>query len=687
MKRRAIFAGSVMLGLLLTGGMSAQQSDSAAAMLRTATDKAQVDGDLNGAVRQYQAIVDRFARTDRAIAVQALLGIADCYQKLGDPASKQIYERIVTEFSDQKDAVSIARQHVPAGDTAQGGKGDRSLWSGDKADGYGTISPDGRFLSYTDWEHDATLMLRDLTTGNDRQLSTQPPPRSGVQYSAISKDGRLIAYEWFSPDHADELRIAALSGTGIPDYRPFLMRGEIQNIYPMDWSADGKWIAARVVRKDRTSQIALVSTNDGALRVLKSMDWSDRDTKIFFSPDGRYIAYSQTNASAPSQSGIFLMAADGSRENAAVVHPSTNRVMGWSPDGKYLLFASDRSGSLGLWTIAIVDGKPQGQPRLAKPSIASTWSVGVTASGTLYTWKTAGSAYVQVSSIDLNAGTLQGPSAGVYQRFILSRGRPEWSADGSQLAFEDCGPIGGGHCAMFVWNMKTGQTRELKHQLDYVQFSNWSPDGRELLVLGNDPKGKKAIYRIDAATGATSPVIEGDTVGYAQWTPDGKAIYYKGGQTQGAIRRHDLATGAETDVARAPAAPFALSPDGKSIAEIESSNNVAVISVESGQSRSVFRVTAPERLRSVSPVAAAWTPDSRAVLVMKEFDGSTRTELWEVPIDARPPRKLNIDTANWERGGYRLSPDGTHIAFVAAAGTPGSEIWAMENIVPKTNNR
>jgi Tol biopolymer transport system component len=382
------------------------------------------------------------------------------------------------------------------------------------------------------------------------------------------------------------------------------------------------------------------------------------------------------------------MAADGSREIAADTYPSLNQIMGWSPDGRHLLFASDRSGSLALWAIPVADGKPQGQPVLVKPDIGPTlWSLGITASGTLYTWKATGSMYVQVSPVDLNTGKLQGSPAGVLQRFIVSRGRPEWSVDGKQLAFASCGAGGGGPCALFVWSTMTGQVREVKHPLNYFQRMSWSPDGRELLVGANDIKGKTGIYRIDVETGAASVIVEGPR-GYALWARDGKAIYYKQEKRRDIILKRDLATGAENEFVRhTPAVAnsfFSISPDQQSVALISSegsTSNVIVISVETGNARNVFHLSAPEQIRNTMPLN--WTPDSRAVIVMKTFEGNSRKELWEIPIDGRQPRKLDVDATNWDGGGgFRLSPDGKRIAFVGTAGKSGSEIWALENVIP-----
>ena len=56
-------------------------------------------------------------------------------------------------------------------------------------------------------------------------------------------------------------------------------------------------------RKDRTAQIALVSTTDGTVRILKSGDWGD-GTGMAFSADGRYVAYDRAANAASGQREI-----------------------------------------------------------------------------------------------------------------------------------------------------------------------------------------------------------------------------------------------------------------------------------------------------------------------------------------------------------------------------------------------
>jgi hypothetical protein len=106
---------------------------------------------------------------------------------------------------------------------------------------------------------------------------------------------------------------------------------------------------------------------------------------MFFSPDGVYLAYDLPSSDAPSLRDIFVMSVDGSREIPAVVDPNQDLLLGWSPDGGQLLFASDRTGAIGLWTLPFRVGKPAGSARLVKPDIGSfETSMGLSASGALY---------------------------------------------------------------------------------------------------------------------------------------------------------------------------------------------------------------------------------------------------------------------------------------------------------------
>ena len=94
------YALALAVAALLLVPVSAQNLD---AELQRATQKEIVTGDLKAAIEEYKKIVAR-AGTNRPVAAQALVHMAECYQKLGDAESGKIYERVLREFSDQTEA-------------------------------------------------------------------------------------------------------------------------------------------------------------------------------------------------------------------------------------------------------------------------------------------------------------------------------------------------------------------------------------------------------------------------------------------------------------------------------------------------------------------------------------------------------------------------------------------------------
>lgn len=685
MKR--IVLATVVIAVLLGAHTRAQ---SGYQLLQQALSKEQAEGNLKDAIAIYQRIGKEFAG-DHALAAQALLHLGECYQKLGDAQARQVFERIVREYADQRSVVATARERLGNDDAAPRAKGDRPVWSGGFVDGFGTISPDGRYLTYTDWAGSASLMVHDLVTGTNRRLTGGTLKDGATQYSVISRDGRHVAYEWRNPAGRYELRVADLQGTGIPEARRVLDIEESREIAPFDWSPDNRWIAVHITRKDQTGQIALVRVADGSVRVLKSVHWKG-PLRMSFSPDGRYIAYDIGVDDQPLERRVYVMTVDGSREALVADDHSGNAVMGWSPDGRQLLVSSDRSGAIDLWAVPMSEGRPAGTAFVAKPNIGTFWSNGISANGTMYIWKEASPIYLQIASIDLAAGRLTSTPAAT-RVFIASRGRPAWSQDGKQLVYISCNPLGGGPCRLFVRSTDTGRTRQINTPLNYLQFPQFTPDAKWLITLANDGKGRRGVYRIDVATGETTIQTNQDFVP-SRWNADGRGFIYRRNNPDTLIlTERDVSSGEEREFLRAPlpgSAGQMVSPDKRLVAVITAApdtreDTLSVIPVNGSAARTLLRVTPPARLYGGQLRVPEWTPDSRSVLVAKTSgDDADRKELWQVPVDGSAPRRLDIDVSQWitPDGGFHLSPDGKQIVFVAATGRTGQEIWALENFLP-----
>jgi lipopolysaccharide biosynthesis regulator YciM len=104
---------------ILIGAMAAilaagAQNNEAEHQLKAAMNAELVNGDLKMAIKQYGEIVTKY-KNDRAVSAMALVHMAECYQKLGDAESRKIYEQVVKDYADQKEAVMLARAKLGKG--------------------------------------------------------------------------------------------------------------------------------------------------------------------------------------------------------------------------------------------------------------------------------------------------------------------------------------------------------------------------------------------------------------------------------------------------------------------------------------------------------------------------------------------------------------------------------------------
>ncbi len=651
-------------------------------LLRAAMETETVKGDLKAAIEQYQVVV---AVGSRGQAAQALLRMAECYQKLGDARSQQqVDERIVRDYADQRDAAAIARVRVSAVSSATP-RGDRAVWSGPKVDMFGTVSPNGKQLTYTDWQTN-NVMLRDLEAGTVRPLTANAAP-AGFQsagWSAISRDGNEVAYEWHNPNQPTELRLAGLRTVGVPDARTVIrLDGSIR---PFDWSPDGQSIAV-LIERDGTSQLGILSI-DGTLRTLRSTVWHGAE-KVVFSPDGRFIAYDLTPDEARDRSHVFVMAVDGSSQTTVVADDSQNHVMGWAPDGR-LLFASNRTGATSLWAASIVNGVAQGDLRIVKPNIGSRWSLGLTSSGTLFTLRMNGTTFVRVSNYNVTTNTVQHAPDG-FERFVESRGMPDWASKGKHLLYTSCGPLGGGACAISVYSTDARRVHNVAHPLIYVRRPRLSPDGARIVTDGTDSKGRPGIFLIDVASGATTLVARtapGQRSGIPTWSADGGAIRFQRAVTGGTVlfeQAVDATEAREIYRLSGPSqGPLQASPDGRFVAYVRNDQSAAGVATLSTMVVVPLSGGAPKaalQARGALNYWFQWTADSQAIVV-PNAPAEGASEIWMVPM-AGQPRTLAVDLGGArEEVFFQMHPDGRQVAYTATAGERGGEVWALEQFLP-----
>jgi Tol biopolymer transport system component len=205
---------------------------------------------------------------------------------------------------------------------------------------------------------------------------------------------------------------------------------------------------------------------------------------------------------------------------------------------------------------------------------------------------------------------------------------PEWSPDGSRIAFD--GVAGDGHSHIFVVNADgTGLTQITSGDGDEIA-PNWSPDGARLSVetqrSSSEPTG---IAIVDVATGELHMITEnpfGGDDAEPTWSPDGTRIAF--GRSRGAQQY--------------PSALFVVDVDGRGLQRLTSYG-----------------------LNAYRP---AWSPDGTRI-IFNSNDTPGRIEDAEIYIAASDGSGLRRLTHEENASAFRptWSPDGEWILFTRFA--------------------
>jgi len=566
----------------------------------------------------------------------------------------------------------------------------RRVWSSSYPITNGQPSPDGRYLSYTDWET-GDLAIYEIATGTKRRLTNKGTrdESDDCAYSSVwSPDGRQIVYcweTWEQEDRSMDLRVIGLDGS-----KPRILYGgnetEWARVY--DWSPDNKQILTCLLRKDGKGKISLVSVSDGSVNVLKAagklLDWPEN---MSFSPDGRFIVYSYRQEENSRAHDISLMPVDGSREIPLVEHPAHDFVLGWAADGKNILFASDRTGTIGIWLVAVADGKPQGAAELVKPNAGQFQPLGLTKDGSYYYGPSRGSDDVYVATLDPQTGKIIAPLKKAVQRYEGSNIVAVYSPDGKYLAYIYRSRILSRRHSdniLCIRSLETGQEREFPLSLDAVSryaSLHWSPDGRSILVSGSNGSDRAGIYMIDVQTGAVKYLVKSHA---CVWSPDGKSIFYPRANRDATIVHilvRDLETGEEKTLLPSASDKFvfnmALSPDGQSLAlRCIKPTSLKIVPVAGGEARELPEF---ERAATIQPIA--WTADSKYILFSGNEPGGEKHPLYRISVESGKAENLGLKMHRYHA--LSTHPDGRQILISGSESGSESEVWVMENFLPE----
>jgi tricorn protease len=359
-----------------------------------------------------------------------------------------------------------------------------------------------------------------------------------------------------------------------------------------------------------------------------------------FSPDGKWIAFASNRY---GNYDVFVIPAAGGAPKRLTYHTGNDEVVGWSRDGKNVVFRAARG-----------DG--------AFPNVAVLYEVPVT--------------------------------GGMEKPLPLDWGYwGSFSPDGKSLAFNRHPAVWsrqhyrGSYAAdLWVANLGTGTYTKLLGDEQYNRYwPMWGADNNIYFVadpLPNDKsvkpgspdvrKSANNIYRIPASGGQPAQVtkhVDGN-VFWPSMSADGKTIVY---EDNFGIWKLDVASGRsneikldittdekdnerEIETVTNEVDNFDISPSGRR-AVISARGQILTIATDRGD---ITRIV-PDAMASRSD-SPKWSPDGRFIAFVSDRSG--RDEVWISDPEGKTPKKIT-DLDN-EKGALVWAPDSSRLLFTAA---------------------
>jgi tricorn protease len=387
------------------------------------------------------------------------------------------------------------------------------------------------------------------------------------------------------------------------------------------------------------------------------------------SPDGAEIAF-------VSGGDIWTVPASGGEARLLVSHPDNESRPLYSPDGKYLAFASSRSGNGDIYLLALETGTIKRLTYDDGAEVLNAWS----RDGKMVYFQSTSrdiSGMNDIYRVPVTGGTPMAITADRYANEFY--GMP--SPDGKTLAFSARGIASNqwwrkGHSHLDeseIWlyqidAKKTGSAYERLTEGGAKElWPMWNQDGKALFYVSDRSQGQNLWTLPLGGKPAMLTTFNSGRVLWPSISYDGRAIVF---ERDFQLWKYDVASRQAAPVsirlrgvAASPAIEhlkltnqfreMALSPDGKKVAFIAHGEVFAASAKDGGDATRISHSAANES----QPV---WTPNSRSLVYVSTRDGVAH--LYRYDFTTRDETRLT--DGSLDDGSPVFSPDGKSLAFV-----------------------
>jgi Tol biopolymer transport system component/C-terminal processing protease CtpA/Prc len=372
---------------------------------------------------------------------------------------------------------------------------------------------------------------------------------------------------------------------------------------------------------DRASAVLVLIQNDGRNNSEKNLSVSSGITQFVLSPNGKEIAFI-------NRGEVFVTAVEGTQTKRITNTPAQERMVQWHPDGRSLIYATERKGS---WDIY-------------KSSIARTEEPYFFASTLL--------------NEELVVATEEEEFQGKY------------SPDGKELAFISNRNV------LKILNIESGQTRTILPEGRNYSYADgdwdfvWSPDSR--YILSDDGEGNwftsnVALISTDESKTIIHPFPSGYGQGNVKWAIGNKAMTWL--SAKNGRRSHAYQGSRETDI-------FIGFFDNKAFERyILSKEEFALLEEKEKKEKEEM-----EKLKKEEKEAEEGTSKQKNKKDEKKVSDSLAFKLETDQFKERI-RRVTINSCSISD--YVVNPEGTKVYYLAAF-EKGFDLWVTETRTKET---